>query len=474
MTSSSNAPTVTAARACGILSSAFPGRVVLRSDSEFQSQKDQPWCKNCWLPAACFVRPADTAGVAAALKFVKDAGVKFAVRCTGHNCNPGFSSVGNDGVVIDLHDLKSLEMGNDGILRAGAGNTWGDVYTFLEERGLSAVGGRSPNVGISGYLLGGGMSAFPNLHGMAADSVVNFEVVLADSTIINANANENVELHRSLKGGGSNFGIVTRFDIQTYPLVSTQYAVLVFDPAGYEEVLHATIELQKAMESDPKIGTFVSVNPTFMAVGLLYADSEADQPKELKAFFNLKSLVSTAVPVTKGTIKSLVDAIALTTPSVRRLATIATTRVSYDFYLDVHKLWLDSMKKHPAIDKLWYNIQPASEATMQIGEDRGGNCMGIEKASQTWWALVAEWPEEANDKAAAQGLEEFTEEVTKLAKVKGLHLDFLFMNDAGFPQNVLGSYGEGNVRMLRETALKYDPESFFQKSQNGGFLLRNL
>lgn len=90
-----------------------------------------------------------------------------------------------------------------------------------------------------------------------------------------------------------------------------------FDPAGYEEVLHATVELQKAMETDPKIGTFVSVNPTFVAIGLLYADSEADQPKEFKTFLNLKSLITTAVPATKGTIKSLVDSIALTTPSVR-------------------------------------------------------------------------------------------------------------------------------------------------------------
>lgn len=51
--------------------------------------------------------------------------------------------------------------------------------------------------------------------------------------------------------------------------------------------------------------------------------------------------------------------------------------------MDVHQLWLDAMKKYPEIDKLWYNIQPASAATVQIGEDRGGNCMGIEKVPQT-------------------------------------------------------------------------------------------
>lgn len=75
-----------------------------------------------------------------------------------------------------MRDLNTLEIDSDGILQAGAGNTWGNVYTFLEGKGLSAIGGRQSDVGISGYLLGGGMPAFPNLHGLAADGVKNFEV----------------------------------------------------------------------------------------------------------------------------------------------------------------------------------------------------------------------------------------------------------------------------------------------------------
>ncbi|KAI1099513.1 6-hydroxy-D-nicotine oxidase [Jackrogersella minutella] len=467
-------PAVAAASACELLRSNFSGRVITSNDPQYEIQKNHPWCQNCWLPATCFVQPSDTHDVADALKIVRKTGVKFAVRSGGHNFNPGFSSLGKYGVLLDLKGLKLLHIGDDGVLQVGAGNTWGDVYSFLEDRGLSAIGGRQSDVGISGYLLGGGMTAFPNLHGIAVDNIKNYEVVLADSTIINANAINNVDLYRALKGGGTNFGIVTRFDIQTYPLINAQYTVLVYNPSGFKEVLRATTEAQEAMEIDPKIGMFTSVNPTFIAVGVFYADTGVEQPQAIKTFFDLKSLMTTAVPTRKGTVKSLVEAIGLLAPPTRRLTSTLTTKVSYKLYEDVHKLWLRTKEKCSEIGNLWYNIQPASTTFVQIGEDRGGNSLGLEKAAQTWWSLVAEWPNESDDVAAARGLQIFTQDAIRLAKEHDQHLDFLFMNDAEFSQNVLVSYGADNVKKLQEAAAKYDPEGIFQQLQNDGFLLRNL
>ncbi|KAI0113324.1 6-hydroxy-D-nicotine oxidase [Daldinia grandis] len=469
----SKSDTATAAKiACKLLDLAFPGRVTVPSHVQYQSAKCQPWCRNCWLPAACFIRPQNSKDVAEVIKIVKGADAKFAIRSGGHNFNPGFSSI-DTGVLIDLRDLNTLEIDEDGILQAGAGNTWGDIYAFLEKKGLSAIGGRQSDVGISGYLLGGGMPAFPNLYGLAIDSVKNFEVVLADSTVINANIHENTDLHRALKGGGSNFGIVTRFDIQTYPAIYLQYNVLMYHPSGFEEVLHATVEAQEAMETDPKLGMFASVNPTFIVIGIYYADLEAEQPKVIENFLNLKSLMQAPVPTTKGTIKSLVETIGILGPSTRRLTATATTKVSYDFYVQVHNLWLDSARKYTKISNLWYNIQPTSTTAVQIGEEQGGNSLGLQKVPQTWWSLVAEWSEESDDAAVAHDLEEFTEDVSRLAKDQGLYLDFKFMNDAEFSQKVLSSYGLENMKRLQEASAKYDPEQLFQRLQNSGFLLRN-
>lgn len=86
--------------------------------------------------------------------------------------------------------------------------------------------------------------------------------------------------------------------------------------------------------------------------------------------------------------------------------------------------------------------------------------------------MVAEWSEESDDTAVSHELEEFTDEVSRLAKEQGLYLDFKFMNDAEFSQKVLSSYGMGNMKRLQEASVKHDPEQLFQRLQNDGFLLR--
>ncbi|KAI0179809.1 6-hydroxy-D-nicotine oxidase [Hypoxylon sp. FL1284] len=441
-------PAAAAAAACGLLASKLPGRVSLPGDYQYKPEKEQPWSKNCWLPAACFVRPSDAQDVAEVLKIVRETGAKFAVRSGGHNFNPGFSSIDEHGVLIDLHGLKTLDVSEDGVARVGAGNTWGEVNTFLDERGLSPIGGRQNDVGVSGYILGGGMPAFPSLYGLAADNVKNYEVVTADSTVINANANENKELYHALKGGGSNFGIVTRFDIQAYP-ISTQYTFLVFNPAGFEEVLDATAQAQEAMEVDPKVGMFTSVFPTFIAVGFFYADSDAPPPPVLDVFLNLKSLVQVAVPTTKGqSVKPLVLMIS------RRIVATLTTKVSRAFYLDVHRFSLETIPKHPEVSVINYNLQPAASTTAKVGDEKGGNSMGIPKVTQTWWSLVVEWSDETEDEAAMRVMDIFQEGIAKLAKEHQVHLDFLFVNDAKFNQDVLRSYGEVNFKKLQSTAAK--------------------
>lgn len=111
--------------------------------------------QTCWLPAACFIRLRNTADVAAALKVIRHVGAKFAVRSGGHNPNTGFGSIDGSGVLLDLHALDSLSLSDDGLLHAGPGSTWGEVYDFLDPHGVSAIGGRHYTVGLPGFLLGG-------------------------------------------------------------------------------------------------------------------------------------------------------------------------------------------------------------------------------------------------------------------------------------------------------------------------------
>lgn len=96
------------------------------------------------------------------------------------------------------------------------GTSWQTVYETLAPHGVVVTGGRAGTVGTAGFLTGGGNSFHSASHGMGCDTVANFEVVLANGDIVNANATSNPDLWRGLKGGSGNLGLVTRFDM--YPI----------------------------------------------------------------------------------------------------------------------------------------------------------------------------------------------------------------------------------------------------------------
>ncbi|KAL4917320.1 6-hydroxy-D-nicotine oxidase [Aspergillus aurantiobrunneus] len=458
--------------------------------SAFQAAQTQPWSQSCWQAAACYVLLKSTEEVSKSVGIIRETGCSFSVRSTGHNPNPGFSSAAETGIVLDLGMLKGRELSEDeGVARVGAGNRWGEVYAWLEGRGLTAVGGRDAEVGM-GFLLGGGYGAVPNLYGLGVDGVVNFEVVLPDRRIINANSTENADLHRALKGGCTNFGIVTRFDIETHPLIKLQYNVKLYNRDDYININQATLDLQEAMEADPRIGMFTNYNAAFAAVGLMYAgddtDIDIDTEKALEAldaeyFAPLTSLINVACPSTRGTLLSLANVMAhdVTITKKRYVGTL-TTRCSAELYADAYRFYLEALAMLPENAILHYTIQPAGTSCIEQGEARGGNIMGLEKGAQCWWVFTCEWPEGGQDStggddAAAKGAVDFMiQKVGQSARAKGQMLDYLSATFAAAGQDVLRSYGLASGRAMRETALKYDPDGLFQRQQCDGFLLRGL
>ncbi|EED23334.1 hypothetical protein TSTA_067660 [Talaromyces stipitatus ATCC 10500] len=273
------------------------------------------------------------------------------------------------------------------------------------------------------------MGAFPNLYGLGADGIKNFEVLLADGRLINANANENGDLYRALKGGGSNFRIVTRFGIETHPLINVQYTINLYNPEDYVEIIKATIAVQETIEDDPKIGLFTNFNHGFVAVSLLYGDTPAQSPLAFEPFYNLTSLITTVVPATNA------------------ISTV-TTKVSRELYEEAYKSWIETSKSLPVGCVLHFTIQPMGKAGVQAGKDRGENILGLESVPQCWWVFTCEWPKDGSDDAAAQKAVDSS-------------------------QKVLRSYGTENVKRMQDVAVKYDPEGIFQKLQHNGFLLRN-
>jgi len=102
--------------------------------------------------------------------------VKYSVRSGGHTPNPGYAN-SDGGVLIDMSKFQSMSLSTDGTVASiGPGLKWVDVYNYFGQRGTTVLGGRIPNVGVGGLLLGGGLSFFANKYGLACDNVKNFEV----------------------------------------------------------------------------------------------------------------------------------------------------------------------------------------------------------------------------------------------------------------------------------------------------------
>lgn len=176
------------------------------------------WSAACGdLKPTCIATPTSALEMSAIVKQLHNFDDLFAVKSGGHMPNNGFASI-QDGLLISTENLDQVIYNpEDQTAIIGPGLTWEDAQKGLDGTGRTLVGGRLGGVGVGGYMLGGGLSFLSSQYGWAANNVVNFEVVLANGTVVNANAKENTDLFAALKGGGNNFGIVTAYTLQTHP-----------------------------------------------------------------------------------------------------------------------------------------------------------------------------------------------------------------------------------------------------------------
>jgi FAD/FMN-containing dehydrogenase len=160
-----------------------------------------------WGKPICIIQPRSTADVQSIVSHLGQKRVRFAIRSGGHLPSPMGANT-NDGVLIDLSALNAkIYDAKSSTVKIGAGQRWGDVYGYLNQWRVTVVGGRILDVGVGGLILGSGLSYLSDLYGMACDNVVNFEVVIADGSLVNANATSNKGLYKALKGGANNFGM---------------------------------------------------------------------------------------------------------------------------------------------------------------------------------------------------------------------------------------------------------------------------
>jgi FAD/FMN-containing dehydrogenase len=198
------------------LDAAIRGRVIRPGDDEYDTARRVHNLAYDSYPAL-IVRVADAGDVATAIEFATETGLELAVRGGSHSV--AGHSTGDGVLVIDVSALKGLHIDPERrLVWAEAGLTAGDVTNALAEHGLAVPFGDTGNVGIAGLTLGGGIGYLARKHGLAIDHLVSAELVTADGELLTVSATEHPDLFWAIRGGGGNFGIVTRFVYEAVPV----------------------------------------------------------------------------------------------------------------------------------------------------------------------------------------------------------------------------------------------------------------
>jgi len=220
-----------------LLSEALNGAVVLPGDPRWDEARSSFNLLLDQQPAAVAF-PADADDVGLAVAYARAAGLRVAPQATAHNQGP--LGTLDETLLLNVSRLQDVHVDPGARrVRVGAGVKWDRVAPRLSAHGLAGLHGSSPDVGIAGYSLGGGIGWLARKYGMQCNAVTAFEIVLADGELVRADAETHPDLFWALRGGGGNFGVVTAIEFEVHEVEDLYAGAMFFPFERSAEVLHA-------------------------------------------------------------------------------------------------------------------------------------------------------------------------------------------------------------------------------------------
>ena len=213
------------------------GKIVRAGDERFDQARSS-WNLAADQRPAAVVFPETAEDVRAAVRLAADCGLRIAAQGTGHLAAPlGDLS---DTILLKTGRMRGIRIDPAArIARAEAGVVWLEVVEAAARHGLAGLAGSSPDVGVVGYTLGGGLSFLGRKYGLAASNVDAIELVTAGGQLVRADRRHEPDLFWAMRGGGGSFGIVTAIEFRLFP-VSRMYAGHLWYPIERgPDVLHA-------------------------------------------------------------------------------------------------------------------------------------------------------------------------------------------------------------------------------------------
>src|SRR5215216_4810366 len=221
----------------GPLRNLLDGDVVAPGDVEWDEAR-LAWNLAIGQNPAAVVLAESAADVAATVAFAKAHALRVAPQGTGH----GAAAIGDmsDTILLKTERMRGVTIDPERrIARAEAGTIWIEVVEAAAEFGLAALAGSSPDVGVVGYTLGGGLSWLARKHGFGSNHVTAVELVTADGRLVRATRENEPDLFWAVRGGGGAFGVVTAIEFNLFPISEVYAGILFFPVERAHEVLRA-------------------------------------------------------------------------------------------------------------------------------------------------------------------------------------------------------------------------------------------
>ncbi|KAK0710020.1 FAD binding domain protein [Lasiosphaeria miniovina] len=434
---------------------------------------------------SCVLSATSAQDVSTTIRILAPLLCKFAVRSGGHAALAGIANI-PDGVTIDLGSLNQVKLSTDKLTVAvGPGQNWGGVYTALQPQGVAVPGGRASGVGVGGSTLGDGWGFLANQAGFGCDNVVEYEVVLASGTIVTATQTSNKDLWKALKGGGGNFGIVTKFVFRTYAVSSQIWAggiVQLAQTQDLPQLATAIYDFTANPQYKPKATLLVGYG-SHPGLGLILFIQvvnlePVDRPAVFNDFYALPGvqLYNTTSLTTLPGYAALFN---LDSPSGLQQITWDFTFVSdKDTMQELWTLTDGSQLQLSNVTGIDWSLafQPIARGMTAASDTASGgnNVLGIGQAPAQGLQLAilsASFPNAADYTKVKAVADKLLADVVAAAKRRNTYRPWVDLNHANWNQDVFASYGAANQQFLRTTAKAYDPFGVFQNLKPGGFKL---
>jgi len=409
---------------------------------------------------AVIIRAADAADVARVVSLARESGLELAVRGGGHS--PAGHGVSAGGIVLDLRDMKAMDIDVDGRTAwAEAGLTAGEYTTAVGAYGLATGFGDTGSVGIGGITLGGGLGYLVRKDGLTIDDLLAADVVTADGELLRVDAESHPDLFWAVRGGGGNFGVATRFRFRLHELDEIVGGMLLL-PATPKVIARFVAVAEAAPD---ELSTIANVMP---------APPMPFVPAEHHGRLVVMALLAYAGPAEAGE-RAVAPFRALATPIADLVRPMRYPEIyppedgSYHPTAVGRTMFVDAIDEGVA-ETIFEHLQ-ASDATMRVAQLRVlGGAMARVPADATAFAHRASRIM-VNVAAFYEGPEDRLVRQAWVSQVEAA----LRQGDAGAYVGFLGDEGEERIRQaypphtwdrLARIKARYDPTNLFRLNQN--------